>query len=91
MQNCFNKTVLIGRLAENPVYDTDCASFVVLNSIIRNGVEDIVKHKILSYGKQAKLVMKYLYKGDLCCVEGILGDSGIICERLTFLQHKREN
>jgi len=91
MQNCFNKTVLIGRLAENPVYDTDCASFVVLNSIIRNGVEDIVKHKILSYGKQAKVVMKYLNKGDLCCVEGSLDDSAIICERLTFLQHKREN
>lgn len=91
MQNCFNKTVLIGRLAENPVYDTDCASFEVLNTLFKDGKEDTIKHKILSYGKQAKLVMKYLNKGDLCCIEGSLDGNGVICERLTFLQHKHEN
>jgi single-stranded DNA-binding protein len=91
MQNCFNKTVLIGRLYENPVCNSDCASFEVLNTIFRDGKEETIRHKISSYGKQAKLVMKYLNKGDLCCIEGSLGDSGIICERLTFLKHKREN
>lgn len=91
MQNCFNKTILIGRLDQNPVYNSDCASFEVLNTLFKDGKEDIITHKILSYGKQAKLVMKHLSKGDLCCIEGSLSDTGIICERLTFLQHKREN
>ncbi len=71
----FNKTIIIGRLGQDPELKSnpekiDYANFSICNATIVNGNESIQWHKIRAFGKQAVLCNQYLRKGDLCCVEG---------------------
>lgn len=101
----FNKTIIIGRLGQDPVFKsgakTDTARFTLCNTTVKDGKEDVQWHNIVSFGKQANLVMEHLHKGDLVCIEGRLdskaydaktGESksvAIIAERMTFLSSKK--
>ena len=74
----YNKTILIGRLGQDPVLEHlstkgDVAKFTVVNTTMVGGIEDCeLSHKISAFGKQATLCAEYLHKGDLCCIEGRL-------------------
>ena len=92
--SCFNRTIIIGRLGENPkLVNKKYASFTLCNTTIdgKSGEETIMWHKIIVCEKQRDLVMSHLRKGDLCCIEGRLTQdvykgSNVICaERITFL------
>ena len=93
----FNKIIIIGRLGQEPVFKagakTDTAKFTLCNSTVKDGKEEVQWHNIVSFGKQANLVMEHLHKGDLVCIEGRLDLSGkrteIIAERMTFLSSKK--
>ena len=97
----FNRPIIIGRLGQDPELKGDVAMFTVSNSTIRDGVEEVMWHKIRAFGNQAKLCVEYLHKGDLCCIEGTLSNhtyekdgkvhhsQSIIVERITFLASKR--
>lgn len=94
----YNKTVIIGRLGENPELKPHSKAgfqteFNVSNNTIIDGKEVANWHKIAAFGKQAKLCADYLHKGDLCCIEGRLDidtrtepyKQVIIAERVAFL------
>ena len=90
----FNKTIIIGRLGQEPVFKsgakTDTARFTLCNTVVKDGKEDVQWHNIVSFGKQANLVMEHLHKGDLVCIEGRLHPkAGIIAERIVFLSSKK--
>lgn len=97
----FNKIIIIGRLGQEPVFKagakTDTARFTLCNSVVKDGKEEVQWHNIVSFGKQAKLVMEHLHKGDLVCIEGRLDSKAysgyerteIIAERMTFLASKK--
>jgi single-strand DNA-binding protein len=77
----FNKTIIIGRLCNDPVYTepdgqkvkVEMAKMKIQNTNIdKEGNEIADYHDIVSFGNQAKLSQKYLHKGDLCCIEGRL-------------------
>ena len=101
----YNKTIIIGRLGENPKLKPHSKAefqteFYVYNCAIVDGEETKQWHKIAAFGKQAKLCTDYLHKGDLCCIEGRFDidtrtepfKQVIIAERVTFLSvvKKRE-
>lgn len=97
--SCFNKTIIIGRLGENPKLDNEkYASFPICNTTIdgESGRETVMWHKIICE-KQRDVVMSHLHKGDLCCIEGKLTSqvykgSNVICaERITFLSANKTN
>lgn len=94
----FNKTIIIGRLGQEPVFKagakTDTARFTLCNSVVKDGKEEVQWHNIVSFGRQANLVMEHLHKGDLVCIEGRLDSKAysaerIIAERMTFLASKK--
>lgn len=102
----YNKTIIIGRVSSEPklkqVDGHDLASFTICNSTLdANGKELVGHHRIDALDKQANLCVKYLKKGDLCCIEGTLDAASydvngetkyrqsIRCERLTFLTPRR--
>lgn len=105
--NGYNKTIIIGRLGNDPILKdgkkTQSTSFMLCNSTFKDGVEDVQWHKIVAYGKQAKLCADYLHNGDLCCIEGNLNRRSykkdgetkysvtIVAERITFLTSKRKH
>lgn len=94
----YNKTIIIGRLGEDPELKPHSkaefqTAFYVYNCAIVDGEEVKQWHKIAAFGKQAKLCADYLHKGDLCCIEGRLDidtrtepfKQYIISERIAFL------
>lgn len=96
----FNKTIIIGRLGQDPVFKagakTDTAKFTICNTVVKDGEEEVQWHYIVSFGRQAQLVMEHLHKGDLVCIEGRLDSKAyngkrvaIIAERMTFLASKK--
>lgn len=109
MATTYNRTILIGRLGEKPELktikksgnDTEYTEFRMCNSTFNNGVEQIQWHKILAFGKQARVITEHLNKGDLCCIEGRLDKKmyekdgeklyaiAVIAERITLLASKR--
>ena len=77
MANSLNKTIIIGRLGNDPELHqgtkTDYAHFSIADSTpTKDGGENIQWHRICAFGKQAHLCHDYLHKGDLCCIEGRL-------------------
>lgn len=107
MAATLNKTIIIGRLGNDPEVRqssrTDVARFSLCNTVVRDGREDAQWHRICAFGRQAQMCGKYLHKGDLCCVEGRLdvnqvekdGEKRtyhtIIAERVTFLSSSRKD
>jgi len=107
MAKTFNKTILIGRLGQDPTFKqtekTDITHFSICQTIRQNDKESTQWHRICAFGKQAQLCYKYLHKGDLCCIEGRLDSSSytkngekkyvqsIIAENITFLSSSRRN
>lgn len=105
MANSFNRTIIIGRLGEDPKLKTggkvDSCTFTISNSTSRDGVEEVQWHDMVAFGKQARVCAEHLHKGDLCCVEGKLDCQNyikdgekmykqtIIAERITFLSTAR--
>lgn len=109
MAATYNRTIIIGRLGDKPELKTttksgktvEYTSFKMCNATFRDGVEEIQWHDMLAFGKQAKVIVEHLNKGDLCCVEGRLdkkmlkkdGETryamAIIAERVTFLSSKK--
>ena len=92
MSKSYNKTIIIGRLNSNPIEKNGKAIFALLNTVWNSAArkEQIQMHQIYAVGKQAELVMKYLCKGDLCCIEGKLDERLSICaEHITFLSSKK--
>jgi hypothetical protein len=99
----YNKTILIGRLAQDPAQEeiesSTVTKFSVLNTIVENGENKVLEHLIFVKGKQGALCKNKLKKGDLCFIEGKLCNtlcSGydyfpIIAQHVVFLGNKREN
>lgn len=103
----FNKTIIIGRLGDNPVSSLtdkgkEIAEFTICNSTVKDGVEEVQWHRVVAVGKQARVVMEYLWKGDLVCIEGRIEtqvynkpdgeryfEHTIIAERITFLASRK--
>lgn len=89
-----NKTIVIGRLMENPKRISDNnVVFYVTNTALKEDNEVMKHHRILTFGKQAELAMRHLHKKDLCCIEGKLakaesGEISIAAEHITFLCKK---
>lgn len=89
----FPKTILIGRLGKDPrERDEKMAEFPIGHTILSDGKETIEWHRIVVFGKQKDIVMQYLKKGDLCCIEGRLANqtSDVVAERITFLSNRRK-
>lgn len=90
-----NRTVIIGRLVENPKRMNDNnVVFTISNATIKDGNEVMNFHNILTFGKQAGLAMQHLHKKDLCCIEGSLtktesGGVAIRAMHITFLSSKK--
>lgn len=85
--------ILIGRLGHDPVKKSEnSASFPILNTIIEGGEQKVQSHDIMVFGKQKDVCMKYLAKGDLCCIEGKPDSqsSNVIATKITFLSNRRE-
>ena len=99
MNKSYNKTILIGRLKDDPIRikhddsSKDYLKFVILNS---NSDQSVNTNNVFAFGKQADVCKKYLHKGDLCCIEGEIVKSEltgkqpkIVAEKVTFLSAKR--
>lgn len=73
----FNRTVIIGRLGQDPevaktANNTEVVTFSLADHVKIGEREETQWHKIKTYGKQASACSRFLAKGDLCCVEGRL-------------------
>ena len=88
------KTILIGRLNDNPELkqgESVCYSeFGISNTIVNEDKKVIVqKHECKAFGKRATTIVKNLCKDDLCCIEGRIDNHNnkqtIIVEKVTFL------
>lgn len=100
-----NKTIVIGRLGNEPELQTsgkvDCCKFTLSNCTIKDGVEEVQWHRIAAFGRTAKVCAENLRKGDLCCIEGRIDSKEyekdgetrysavIIAERITFLSRRK--
>lgn len=85
--------ILIGRLGHDPIKKSEnSALFPILTTVIKNGEQEVQSHNIIVFGKQKDVCMKYLVKGDLCCIEGKPDSqsSNIIATKITFLSNRRE-
>lgn len=96
MAKSFNRAIVIGRLGKDPFEEDDVVKFQILQTFTNaNGDEEVNTQWIVSKGKQGKLVMENLGKGDLCCIEGTMSSLNksvtIIAERVTFLSKKSFN
>lgn len=101
MGKSYNKTIVIGRLGNDPEFDNTkkmpVSRFTLYNSTINNGHEEIMWHRIICCGNQAVLCKDNLQKGDMCCIEGTLDEKqyelngeqkfsmSIVAERIVFL------
>jgi single stranded DNA-binding protein len=101
MGKIYNKTIVIGRLGNDPEFDNakrmPVSRFNLCNSTINNGHEEVAWHRIVCCGNQAVLCRDNLHKGYLCCIEGILDEKKyelngeqkfsmcIVAERIVFL------
>lgn len=92
-----NTTIIIGRLVGDPemepIYhpnDTHCVHYTLANSFFDKGKEVTQVHKIVSVGKQADNVMKWIHDGDLCCIEGRRDHDAecVLANRVTLLSKK---
>ena len=101
MSATFNKTILIGRLREDPkINDKGICQFTVNNrKLDYDGNETEDNQSCFAKNKQSKIIMDYLSKGDLVCVEGKLHidksnpedfKRTIEAERITFLTRRRK-
>jgi hypothetical protein len=93
--------IVIGRLTENPILGTynsgkEYAEFSLIQTVIENGDDVLKTTNFVAKDKLTSLVMKHLRKGDLCCVEGypfrnesLPNDCPILCDKITFLNHKK--
>ncbi|MBO5752132.1 MAG: single-stranded DNA-binding protein [Proteobacteria bacterium] len=77
MANTYNKTIIIGRLGQDPEFKTggktDVTRFSLSNNTVhKDGTSEVQWHKICAFGKQAVICHQHLKKGDLCCIEGRL-------------------
>lgn len=83
METGFNKTIIIGRLGNEPELKhgskVDYCQFTISNVVIKNGDQDVQWHSITVFGKQAQLCTEYLKKGDLVCIEGRFDSQ--VCEK----------
>lgn len=107
MTKSFNKTIIIGRLGQNPELKTsgktEYTRFSICNSTIKEGHEDVQWHRVCAFGRQAQLCHEYLQKGDLCCIEGRLDSQtyekngekryqqSVVAEKITFLTPRRRS
>lgn len=105
--NTFNRTIIIGRLGQDPELKqgkkAEVSQFSLCNSRLIDGHEEVQWHRICAFGKQAQACQKYLHKGDLCCVEGRLDaypyekdgerrtSHSIVADRVVFLSSKRRS
>lgn len=99
--NTFNKTILIGRVAEKAkltrLKSEDMAVFKVTNITIQGGREIVQYHKLRAFGNAARVCAETLEPGMLVCVEGRLHSKedgtvdSIIAERITFLSKGTNN
>ena len=99
MNGQLNRTIIIGRLCEDPTKVGEFCRFPIAHTEYVCGEERTAIQKIFSFGKQADLCVKHLSKGDLCCIEGRLAYDeynkntktvkGIVAERITFMSVKR--
>ena len=96
----YNKTIIIGRLANDPeLIDSgnskERASFSIINHEVHNCQTSQSFHRIVAKGKKAKLCYDYLKKGDLCCIEGKLSTENshvvIVAEQVAFLSSKKSD
>lgn len=101
MKSTYDRTIIIGRLATEPVmrYDKEVCTFTLSNSTFDNGAEITLLHKIAAFGKQAFVCNEQLHQGDLCCIEGVIQGRNlgkpdskmtIVAKRVTFLSKRRE-
>ena len=66
-----DKTIVIGRLNEDPELVNGECKFVLRNTAINScGVQDTILINCVASHKHSENVMKYLHEGDLCCIEG---------------------
>lgn len=77
MSKANNEVIIIGRIGSEPTmtktkHGMEQCKFRLSNSTVRDGLEDVQWHNIVVLGKQAKLVMENIHKGDLVCIEGVL-------------------
>lgn len=105
MAHTFNRTIIIGRLSSDPELKqgpkTEYAHFSLSNSTFLDGQEEVQRHSICAFGKQACLCHDHLHKGDLCCIEGRIDRRSytkdgeeyysqvIIADHITFLSSKQ--
>lgn len=68
--------------------------FDIKSTVLDDNNNQIIDyHSIKAYDYQARLVLKYLKSGDLCCIEGKCNNKSniIIAERIVFLSsHEQE-
>lgn len=98
--NCFNSTLIIGRVRSIESLDNAQGSFVKLeitNNSIVDGVEKIQTHAIYVFGKEAETVKKCIFGGELICVEGRLTrefyegiSNSIVADRVVFLSSPKK-
>ncbi len=99
----YSKTIIIGRIGEDPELKPHSKAefqtvFTISNNTIRDGEEVVNWRRIAAFGKQAKLCSDHLHKGDLCCIEGRLDIDSyteplqqiIVAERITFLSASKK-
>jgi len=94
MSKTSSNRIVIGRLVNDPKLHTGgkiyCCKFTISHSTIdKDGVEGIQQYKIAAFGKQIKVCLDNLCKGDLCCIEGPMNSDILVAERITFLSRKK--
>jgi single-stranded DNA-binding protein len=87
------KTIIIGRLADNPtISEKDgypVARFTIRNNTIVDGKEAEQFHKVVVFDNPAKAAEKYLKQGCLCCIEGIQKGDIIGAKKVVFLSSRQ--
>lgn len=90
MSNYLNRTIIVGRVANEPKMQCGFLTFGIPNGDILNVI--IVKNE-----GQIKAVKDHLKYGDLCCVEGkletqLINDKTyptVIAEKIIFLSERK--
>lgn len=87
----YEKVIIIGRLWCNPIRINreyplrDYVRFVVHRT---NGDLSVDSFRVVCFGKLVDVCEKYLHKGQLCCVEGVVDSirsRPVFSKRITFL------
>lgn len=89
----YTKTIVVGRIGNDP--ELKCNSrgmkyckLKVSHMILDNNKQEAVKwYNIMAVGRSAELVVKYMTKGNLICIEGAYAKENetILAEHITFL------